>query len=169
MAFKPVIWSMQELADATKERIKNRFDTIMVVTGFTGVGKSTFIWKFFRKSPDFKIKDKLTFSREKMIHLIRDYNNSYVFADELISSFNKRKFYDTEQIELIEILTKYRNHFHIIAGAVPVFFSLDKELLKLIGIHINIPERGLAIIHLPKKGRMFVDDLWDIRTNQRLE
>lgn len=130
---------------------------------------SSFIWKFFHKFPDFKVKEKLTFEREEMIHLIKDFKNSYVFADELISSVNKRKFYDQEQIELIEILTKYRNNFNILAGAVPIFFSLDKELLKLIGIHINIPERGLAIIHLPKKGRMFVDDLWDIRTNQKLE
>ena len=81
----------------------------------------------------------------------------------------KRNFFDREQIELIQVLTKYRNHYNIVAGAVPVFFTLDKELLKLFGMHIHIIKRGLGIVHLPREGRMYTDDIWDVRINAKLE
>lgn len=169
MSYHPVIWSVKELVEITKKRIQNRYDSNVAVTGLTGKGKSTFIFKFFNKFDDFKIEDKLTYSREEMIHLIRDFQNSYCWNDELISSANKRKFYDTEQIELIETLTKYRNNLNIVVGAVPIFFSLDKELLKLFGMHINIIDRGIGVVHLPREGRMFSDDGWDVKINAKLE
>ena len=104
-----------------------------------------------------------------MIHLIRDYKKSYAFADELISIGNKRKFYDIEQILLIETLTKFRSNYNIVAGCVPIFFSLDKELLKLVSMHIQVVERGLAIIHMPIRNRIFSDDIWDVSINQKQE
>lgn len=169
MTYYPVIWSVKELAEATKKRILNKYDSNIAVTGLTGKGKSTFLWKFFHKFPDFKVEEKLTYSREEMIHLIRDFIKSYCWNDELISSANKRKFYDSEQIELIEILTKYRDNLNIVAGAVPIFFTLDKELLKLFGMHINIIDRGIGVVHLPREGRMFNDDPWDVKINAKLE
>ena len=169
MTYHPIIWSVKELAEATKQRILNKYDSNIAVTGLTGKGKSTFLFKFFNKFDDFKIEDKLTYKRDEMIKLIRDFKNSYIWNDELISSANKRRFYDTEQIELIEILTKYRSNLNILGGAVPIFFSLDKELLKLFGMHINIIDRGTGIVHLPREGRMFTDDLWDVKINAKLE
>lgn len=169
MNYHPIIWSVKELAEATKNRINNKYDSNIAVTGLTGKGKSTFLWKFFHKFPDFKIEDKLTYKRDETIKLIRDFKLSYIWNDELISSANKRRFYDTEQIELIEILTKYRSNLNIVGGAVPIFFSLDKELLKLFGMHINIIDRGIGVVHLPREGRMFSDDLWDVKINSKLE
>ncbi len=169
MSYHPVVWSVKELADITKSRISNKYDSNIAVTGLTGKGKSTFFFKFFNKFPDFKIEDKLIYKRDEMIKLIRDFKHSYCWNDELISSANKRKFYDVEQIELLEILTKYRNHLNIVGGAVPIFFSLDKELLKLFGMHINIIDRGIGVVHLPREGRMFSDDLWDVKINSKLE
>jgi hypothetical protein len=166
---RPVEWTISELAEIIKKRIANKFDSNIAITGGTGNGKSTFLYKLFNKFNDFKIEDKLTYSRTEMIHLIKDFKNSYCWNDELISSANKRKFYDQEQIELIEILTKYRSNLNIVAGAVPVFFTLDKELLKLFGMHINIIERGIACIHFPRLGRMYTDDPWDCKINSRLE
>lgn len=164
-----VFWSVKELAEMTKDRVRNKFDSIIFVTGSTGKGKSTFLWKFFNKFDDFKVEEKLTYSRSEFIHLIRDFKFSYAWHDELISAGNKRKFYDQEQIELIEILTKYRSNYNIVGGAVPIFFTLDKELLKLVGMHINIVERGLAVVHLPREGRMYSDDPWDVKINSKLE
>ncbi len=130
---------------------------------------STFLWKFFHKFPDFKIEDKMTYLRDETIHLIRDFKKSYCWNDELISSGNKRRFYDTDQIILIEVLTKYRNNLNIVGGAVPIFFSLDKELLKLFGMHINIIDRGIGVVHLPREGRMYSEDPWDVKINSKLE
>ena len=169
MSYKPIIWSLKELVEMVKAGIDNKFDAFILVTGATGTGKSSLLIKFFNKFPDFKLKDKLVYKRNDMIHLIRDYKKSYILADELISIGNKRRFYDIEQVELIEVLTKYRNNYNIVAGCIPIFFSLDKELLKLISLHIQVVERGLAIIHMPIRNRIFADDIWDININQKLE
>jgi hypothetical protein len=166
---KPVIWSVSELADMTKDRIKNHFDSNIAITGVTGIGKSTFLHKFFHKFKDFKIKDKFTTKRERMVELIKSFTFSYCWNDELISAGNKRKFYDTEQIELISIMTKYRDNFNIVGGAVPFFFTLDKELIKLFGMHINIIERGIGVVHLPRPARLYTEDQWDISVNSKLE
>jgi len=169
MSLGEIHWTVKELADMTKLRIKNRYDSNIAVTGNTGLGKSTFLWKFFHKFKDFKVEDKLTYDRKETINLIKNFKYSYCWNDELISSGNKRKFYDVEQIELIEVLTKYRSNYNIVGGAVPVFFTLDKELIKLFGMHINIISRGIGVVHLPRQGRMFSDDPWDVKINSKLE
>jgi len=169
MAYHPTIWSVKELAEVTKKRVENRFDSNIAVTGGTGMSKSTFLFKFFNKFDDFKIEDKLTYDRMEMIKLIRDHKNSYCWNDELISSANRKKFWNSEQIELIEVITKYRNNLNILGGAVPIFFSLDTQLIKLFGMHINMIDRGIGVVHLPRTGRMFTDDLWDVKINAKLE
>lgn len=182
MGSKVIIWSIEDLAKMVSQRILNKFDCNLAITGSTGIGKSTFLWKFFhafnKKSvkkisngrlPRFRIEDKLTFSRTEMIDLIKNYRFSYCWQDELIMSGFKRNFFDREQIQLIEVLTKYRNHFNIVGGAIPIFFTLDKELIKLFGVHINVIKRGIAVVHLPREGRLFTDDIWDCRQNQKLE
>jgi hypothetical protein len=166
---KVIIWSIKELSDMAKQRVNNRFDCNIAVTGSTGIGKSTFLHHFFKNFRGFKIDEKLTYKRSEMIHLIKDFKNSYCWQDELIGSGFKRNFFEREQIELITVLTKYRNNYNIVGGAVPIFFTLDKELLKLFGIHIHIIKRGVGIVHLPREARMFTDDLWDTKVNAKLE
>lgn len=178
---RTIIWSVKDLAKMSKRRILNRFDSNVAVTGGTGLGKSTFLHHFFtsmnslerdkelKTGNKFDINKHLVFSRIKMIDLIENYKFGYCWNDELISSAYKREFYKPEQNELIKVLTKYRNNFNIVGGAVPIFFSLDKELLKLFGMHINIIRRGIGIVHLPREGRMFTDDIWDIKINSKLE
>lgn len=166
---QPIHWSMKELADMTNDRIKNKFDSNIAVTGLTGMGKSTYLHKFFHKFPDFKIEKYFTMKRRKMIELVQNHKFSYCWNDELISSASKRTFFDQEQNELIQVLTKYRNNFNIVGGAVPFFFTLDKELIKLFGMHINIIRRGIGVVHLPREGRMYTEDMWDIKVNSKLE
>lgn len=169
MAYQPVVWSMKELAEMTKKRVLNKFDSNIAISGLTGSGKSTFLFKFFNKFDDFKIEDKFTMNRRKMIELIKNHISSYCWNDELISSGSKRTFFDTEQNELIHVLTKYRDNFNIVGGCIPFFFTLDKELIKLFGMHINIVERGVGVVHLPRQGRMYNEDIWDVNINKKLE
>jgi len=169
MTYKPVRWSIKELSEMIKAGINNKFDAFILITGATGTGKSSLAIKILNKYPDFKLKDKLVYKREQLIHLIKDYKNSYALADELISIGNKRKFYDIEQIELIEVLTKHRSNYNILIACLPIFFSADKELLKLVSMHIQVVERGIAIIHLPIRNRIFSDDIWDVLINQKQE
>lgn len=166
---KVLILGVKDLRNLTKKRIENRYDCNVIVTGKTGVGKSTFIYQLLKGFRGFKIEDKLTYKRDEMIRLIRDYKNSYCWADEIIGSAFKRNFFEREQIKLIEILTRYRSNFNIVAGALPVFFTLDKELLKLFRVHVQIISRGVGVLHLPKSGRMYSDDIWDVKHNKSLE
>jgi len=46
---------------------------------------------------------------------------------------------------------------------------VDKELTKLISIHLQVIERGLAVIHMPIRNRIFSDDIWDVDINKKLE
>lgn len=166
---KPVHWSVKELAVMTKNRISNKFDANIAVTGATGLGKSTFLYKFFNKFDDFNIDDKFTMNRSRMIDLIKNYRYSYCWNDELIKAGFKRNFYEQEQQQLITDLTTYRDNFNITAGALPFFFTLDKELVKLFGMHINIISRGIGVVHLPRPARMYSEDIWDTKINQKLE
>lgn len=170
MSSKPIpIFGIKELAEWTKERILNRFDSNIIVTGTTGSGKSTFLDKFFKCFKDFDINKQLTFSRTEMIDLIKNQKFGYIWQDELINSGFKRNFFEREQISLIETLTKYRSNFNVVGGALPIFFTLDKELLKLFGLHINIIRRGIGVIHMPITGRLYSDDPWDTKINAKLE
>lgn len=165
----PLCLGTKDLKRLILKRIENKYDCNILVTGHTGVGKSTLIFKLLKRFRGFKIEEKLTYSRTELIHLIKDFKNSYCWADELIGSGFKRNFFDREQIELIEILTKYRNHYNVVAGALPIFFTLDKELLKLFRVHLQVIKRGVAVLHLPRQGRMYTDDIWDVKHNKKLE
>ena len=166
---KVLILGLKDLKNLIEKRIENRYDCNLIVTGKTGVGKSTLLYLLFKKFRGFKIEDKLTYKRDEMISLIRDYKKSYCWADELIGSAFKRNFFEREQIKLIEILTRYRSNFNIVGGALPVFLTLDKELLKLFRVHIQVIKRGVAVLYLPKNGKQYSDDIWDVKYNKSLE
>jgi len=166
---KVLILGIKDLRNLVKKRIKNRYDCNIIVTGKVGVGKSTFIYQLLKGFRGFKIEDKLTYKRDELIRLIRDYKNSYCWADELIGMVFKRNFFMREQIKLIEILTRYRNNLNIVAGALPIFNTLDKELTKLFRVHVQIISRGVGVLFLPKDGRQYSDDIYDTKHNQSLE
>ena len=163
------IWTIKELADETKIRIENRNDSIILISGRTGVGKSNFGVKFFNHFKDFKLKDSLVYDRTELIQKIQNLKNGYVLADELIKNLNRRKFYDTEQIELIQNLAMYRSSQNIFLGCVPIFWSLDSALLQLVSCHIHIIKRGVGAVFFPLEGRLFYSDIWYVKSSQKLE
>lgn len=163
------IWTIKELSDETKKRIENRNDSIILISGRTGSGKSNMAVKFFNHFKDFKLKDCLTYDRAELINKIQNLKNSYIFADELIKNLNRRKFYDTEQIELIQNLAMYRSSQNIFVGCVPIFWSLDSALLQLVSCHIHIIKRGVGAVFFPLEGRLFHSDIWYVRQSQKLE
>jgi hypothetical protein len=166
---QPVIWALKELVELVNARIKNHFDSNCLVTGGTGLGKSSLINKLLLRFDGFNQWKHQVYSRSDIIKLLSEQKNSYCWADELISSAFKRTHYDTEQIELIETLTQYRCNENIFFGALPVFFTLDKELMKLFAINIDIIRRGVGVVHMRREGRRYTDDPWDTKVNAKLE
>jgi len=166
-----IVFTVKELAEWFDARRKNQFDCNFLVTGGTGLGKSTCIWRLFNKFKydGYRPMKHMVFDRESTINLLRDNKMSYCWNDELISAGYRREHWDSEQIELIKVLTKYRCNFNIFGGALPVFFTLDKELLKLFCMNIDVIRRGEAVIHMRKEGRRYNDDPWDVKYNAKLE
>jgi hypothetical protein len=166
-----IIFTVKELSEWLEERRLNQFDSNFLVTGGTGLGKSTIIWKLLRKFKDkgYRPMKHQIYDRESTISLLRDNKLSYCWNDELISAAYRREHWDREQIELIKTLTKYRCNFNIFAGALPVFFTLDKELLKLFSLNIDVIRRGESVVHMRREGRRYNDDPWDVKYNAKLE
>lgn len=164
-----VIWTIREVVDLMQARVKNHFDSNIIVTGSTGLGKSSLINKILLRCEGFNQWKQQVYIRSDIIKLLSEQKQSFCWADELISSAFKRTHYDTEQIDLIETLTQYRCNENIFCGALPVFFTLDKELMKLFAINIDVIRRGVAVIHMRREGRRYTDDPWDVKINAKME
>ncbi len=166
---KIVAWTLSELAELFNQRRKNQYDCNVLVTGLTGKGKSTVILKLLNRFEGFKPFKHQVYSREDTIMLLRNQKFSFCWNDELIEVGYKREHWNKLQIELIKTLTQYRCNWNIFAGALPVFFTLDKELQKLFAINIDVTKRGEAVVHMRLAGRRYSDDFWDVKHNAKLE
>lgn len=171
MGKSEVIWSMKELTGCVAERQKNKFDANVGVSGSRGNGKSTFLFHFFNsfKNYGFKQHKQQVYSREDVIKLLSTQQLAYCWDDEAINSGYKRDFSQTAQIDLIKIITNYRDNFNIYGSALPFFYNLDKALRELIFMHVHIIERGIGVILLPLEGQIHTQDPWDTQTNKKIE
>jgi hypothetical protein len=164
-----IIWSIKDLVEIAKQRQENKFDANIVVSGARGNGKSTLLFKFFSRFPQFKPWINQVYSRKDVMALIEKSRQGCIFDDEAIRTGYKRNFYETDQKLLIQMLNMYRDNFNIYGLAVPNFYNLDKDLRDLIKIHLHVINRGLAVVHIPNEGNLYSDDLWDIKYNKKVE
>lgn len=162
-------WTINELVKMFNARRKNQFDCNVLVTGTTGKGKSSLILKMLLRFEGFRQWTHQIYSREDTLNLLKNQKFSYCWNDELIGVGYKREHWNNLQIELIKTLTQYRCNWNIFVGALPVFFTLDKELLKQFAINIDVIRRGEAIVHMRRDGRRYSDDPWDTKANAKLE
>lgn len=164
-----VIFSIKDMAYILNKRVNNNFDAYFVVTGDRGNGKSTLISKILYRFPKFNPKKHQVYSRNKIINLLKNFMKSFCFDDEAINSGYKRDFYQKGQKEMIKILTNYRDNFNIVGSALPNFFSLDKDLRDLVFMHIHVISRGIAVVHFPLQARLYSQDKWDSKNNEKIE
>lgn len=164
-----VLWSCRKLADSIKNRIESKRDSNIIISGRTGIGKSHLANVFLNKFEGFNINKHLTYRRDEMIDMIINQTKGFIWNDEFISSAFKRGFYEKAQIRLISTLTKYRANYNLTVACIPNFYSVDVELRKLFSLHIFVIERGLAVIHVPLKERLFGNENWDSKENSKLE
>lgn len=164
-----IIWSLKDMVEIAKERRKNKFDVIIVVTGARGDGKSTLLFKFLSRFKQFKPWKHMVYSRKDAMKLLEETKSGCIFDDEAIRTGYKRQFFEEDQKLLIQMLNMYRDNFNIYVMAIPSFYSLDKDLRDLIKIHIHVIERGLGVVHIANEGILYSDDYWDVRYNQKVE
>ena len=152
----------------TKRR-ENKFDTRIAFGGDTGDGKSTCCAKILFRFDGFDPWKHQVYNRDDVINLLQTQRSGICWDDEAIKSGYKRKFQDTSQHDLIEILTAYRDNFNMYCAIMPDFFNFDKNIRDLFAFFIQIVERGIAVVHRPIKGMVFNQDKWDAQNNAKIE
>lgn len=164
-------WSVRELSETLRKRQLNKFDCNFGVSGARGDGKSTLLFKIFNsfKKHGFKQRKQQVYSQNDVKELLANQKFGYCWDDEAINSGYKRDFQQQGQIELIKLVTNYRDNFNIYGSALPFFYNLDKALRELMFMHIHIKERGIGVIFLPLEGQIHSQDPWDTKTNQKIE
>ena len=162
-------YSIKELAEMIKERQGKEYDMTFCVSGARGNGKSTLIWKLFRKIGGFHPKIQICYSRKEVMHLLDTQQFGLIFDDEAIQSGYRRNFFEEDQKKLIKMLTMYRDNFNIYAMAIPRFYRLDKDLRDLLKVHIHIIRRGWGVIYVSRDDILHGDDPWESKYNAKIE
>lgn len=166
-----VKWSIKEITECMRQRQMNKFDANIGVSGKRGDGKSTFLFKIFQsfRKQGFRPYKHQVYSQDNVKSLLCNQKFGFCWDDEAINSGYKRDFQKTGQIELIKIVTNYRDNFNIYGSALPFFYSLDKALRELIFMHVHIIARGVGVVLLPLEGQIHSQDPWDTMTNKKIE
>ncbi|HEC66512.1 MAG TPA: hypothetical protein ENI23_14590 [bacterium] len=164
-------WTLTELTECMRKRQRNRFDVNIGVSGKRGQGKSTFLFKLFNsfKKQGFLQYRHQVYSQDDVKRLLCNQKFGYCWDDEAINTGYKRDFQKTGQIELIKIVTNYRDNFNIYGSALPFFYNLDKALRELIFMHVHLTSRGIGVVLLPLEGQIHTQDPWDTVTNKKIE
>lgn len=153
---------------------------LLGIDGEQGEGKSCFLDKLcgycarLNKTP-FSLQHNMTYSRKELKKWIdgdkdgkgRKPEYSIIEADEIISMFFKRNWYDSDQIDGIELLNKCRDRHLIVGGNIPNFWDLDSAIYSLITFWVHIHDRGTAWV-FQKDRNPFAVDKWHRRENEKL-
>lgn len=166
---KAITWYIGDIVKILNQRVENEFDGNIVISGDRGNGKSTLISKIFYRTGKFRPRKHQVYTREDVIKLLQTQIKGLCFDDEAVNSGYKRNFQSKAQQELIKIVTAFRDNFNIYASAIPNFFSLDKDLRDLVFMHIQVIERGIAVVHMPLSNLLYSQDKWDTKNNARKE
>jgi len=153
---------------------------LIVCTGDMGEGKSCFTSQLGKivaeeNNTSFSFEDNMTFQRKELKEWIdgsktgkkRKKEYSVILADELISMFFKRNWFDAYQIDGIELLNKCRDRHLCILGNVPNFWDLDSAMYALITFRVHIHERGRAWV-FQKDRNPFATDPWHKKENVKI-
>lgn len=148
------------------------------IGGFPGEGKSVLlihIQKGYSKIAGlpWTFKDNMTWDRDELMSWIdgdkkgkgRKPEYSAIDADELISMFFKRNWFEDKQKGGIEILNKCRDRHLLVGGNVPNFWDLDGSIQSLIRFYIYCPRgRGIAWV-FEQEDNPFSKDPWNVSEN----
>lgn len=164
--------SIKDFAQTIAKINKNDYYCLLVCDGRMGIGKSCFLTQLAKeyasitKTP-FSYDKNITWLRDEMVGWVEggeEYKqkpeHSAIVADELISMFYKRNWYEQGQKDTVELLNKIRDRHLLLCGAVPSFFDLDKGLLNNVTFWVHIDKRGVAWV-LEQERNLALADKWN--------
>lgn len=178
---RKIIWKVRDLAETTLEKVKIKYDDIILVTGGTGVGKSTLVYRTARAisildkmnterflTKKFTPKEDLIYDQNEVYKELNVRRKRIIISDEAINVAFNREWYQDIQKKIIKAINMNRDHQNIIFFCIPEIESVDKKLLSSARMWIDVIERGLGIIHIKSKSR-HSKDKWDMQLNERIE
>lgn len=174
------ITTIKDLAELQAKILKTDRWIFNAIDGEMGEGKSCFGSQLAKETAKqtgtpFNYQTNMTFKRKELkIWVDGDKHGkgklpgfSSILADELVSMFFKRNWYDFEQIDGIELLNKCRDRHLCITGNIPNFWDLDSAIYSVITFWIHIDVRGIAWV-FRKDRNPFASDKWHRRENEKL-
>ena len=165
---KNVHWTLKEVCEMSLDRLGNKKDAIICITGARGEGKSTFAYKkAIRLKLTFNPKKDILYSIDDVLIWYSKNKNRICIFDEAIAIHN-REFFAKIQKKLIKILNMYRDSCNVLILCIPNFNNLDTQVRQLVRIRFHIISRGMGVMLLPKLG-IHNKDIWETEKNSRIE
>jgi len=171
-------WSLSGTAKTIVKRLDNKFDCFIVIEGNRGLGKSTLAIHLARRvAREFKKKGRKEYKFNWDHSLIYTKKATKQFwhrwrsigiADEMINVTFNRDFYNDEQKDIIKMINMNRDHTNLFIACVPQFQTLDSQIKNLCKIRITVVRRGLCVMQTPNQ-TIYVKDIWDQKTNEKIE
>jgi len=171
--------NIRQVAKTIHEALHSDRDVNVAFGGMTGEGKTTCMWALYKAYCHVTGKEIdmncMTWNRDEMLKWVdgdkegvgRLPEYSSIIADELISMFYKRNWYEDEQKAAIELFNKCRDRHLLIMGAVPNFWDLDSGMLSRFRFYVYIPYRGVAWV-FQQENNPFAADQWNITDNRKV-
>lgn len=156
--------SHKSLCEALRNRIKSNLDSTILISGPTGVGKSTLVGKFcfnfFQEFDNIKIEGEKMYSDENFIVDPDDYASKMItnkgnvlWLDEAIDSLSSKNWNSKINKTIISRKNKNRKRGIVSFILIPYETETDKAFLKHVTMWIYIRKRGISEIYVSSNSR----------------
>ncbi len=172
--------TIKQFAKTIAKMVRSDRYVLAVASGYMGEGKSCFLSQLMREvasitNTPFNYNNNITYSRKELKEWIdggpkgenRKQEQSSILADELINMFFKRSWFDSEQIDGIQLLNKCRDRHLFIGGCVPTFWDLDAGIYSPTTFWCHVVERGRVWI-FEKDPNPWGRDPWYRKYNEKV-
>lgn len=148
--------------------IKEDMDALIGVSGFKGMGKSTFsiqvarlYFKNYLPDKKFVLEKSVAYSFDDVLRVI-DENEPYtpIVCDEAVNFAMAEDWSKAESRKLKKIFAKVRDKHHIFFFNIPNMWWLDRKYREsMMTVWTHILKKGYAVISLPNLAPG-IDDVW---------
>lgn len=182
---KSKIETLEDFASLCWDMQRSDRGVNIVVSGFTGEGKSTFTIKFAQAWSNISgvpfTFDRLTWSRKELLTWVDGEPGSkkdeaglrkgqlpeysLIIPDELFKMMYRRTWYEGDQIDMIATFNACRDRHLLVIGCNPYFWDLDSAFTSQIRFYVYICERGTAWV-FEQENNPFSIDPWNTSENR---
>lgn len=165
--YKWHVTSLKDLKDMLLRRRANEFDSMILITGDRGIGKTTFAGKVCFLFEEFDPWESMVYTKEAMFKRLK-LKNGIIWADEGVINAAKGNVMSRANKLLFEATTINRDNYNIVLFLLPNIEDFDSKILQYCSMWIHIDSRGLGVMLLPANRGLFGKRNWDIKYLQKI-